>query len=306
MKVLRYKKFLFESNKSEDFLKLGSYSRISEEVINISPLRFNEDTDLDNALPGIEININNEDCLLSYKAGDEDRSISLPKSTIKFPGEQSDSENISIITDSRWMANDKNSDLLYEFLEDYLSEYCEAEIKARTPKNELVESEVSTLMEELGCKSASNKVFDVIEDKKITFSDEDNRFYKFKRKDKGPISSVEIYEAKGTNHPYVRLKFGKIHECNISSGINSYTINSNTISELLENPIFSRFIDKGKPNDKDGEYQDNLIDLLKKEIKNKKNYQEEVTESNISFLVEELEFFMERKEIDKIIRLNSI
>jgi len=301
MKILEFKNFLFESSGHTKDMTIGSYTRTQNGGISITPVKFNED--IENTLPVIDIEIDvSEDCLFSYGVEDDKKSLSLPGSTIKFPGEKTEGEPISIIMDSNWMNKDGNSDLLYEFIEGYLSEYYNKKTATSIIPEKLAEADINLLMEEFGnFNTPENFKFS---EKKITFSDDHERFYKFKRTDRAPISSVEIYEKQGANHPYIKLNIGKLYACEIRNNSDKYKINRDTISSLKEDPIFSKFINLGVTNK---DYETKVKDLVKSELELKKDSPDNLTiESNISFLCEELKEFCSEKEIDKLIRSNSL
>lgn len=303
-RFLNFYGFLNESKNPAEGVVMGSYTRLPGQHIKISALKFNEDS-LEPNLPGINIDVKDKICLLSYGDGEDMKNTEVPTNSIEFPGERENPEEIKIISDSKWAVTGDNLDLLYEFIEDYLTSYYNA--KNKVDSNDIRNSidSIEILISELG---GSQKIEELEKSDKLkqTFIGSDERFYKFKRKDSAPISSVEIYEMRGAKDPQISIKFGKSNECSINMFNESYKISRGSISELKSNKLLEMLMSNPKIKES-SDTEDLLKSLLKDELELKGKYgKDPIGEGNISFLSEALKSFCDVKEVESFIRENTL
>lgn len=303
-RVFNYIEFLNESEITSEGIEMGSYTRLRNNGIKISVKKFNEESEEDN-LPGLDILIEGDLCELSYFNEDGIRNIEIPTNSIEIPDDLDKPEEITILKNSKWASDEDNIYALYEFIEDYLTEYYNKKtIKEKDPKKYCI-NETEILLSECGNIENINEL-NKFENNLHSFIGEDERYYKFKRNDKGPISSVEIYEKLGSKNPQLKLTLGKINECKIKMLSETYTISKKPLAEFKENFIFNALM-KSKTLGDNSEVENSLKELLKEELKEKKNSpSDRIINENIKFLSEILIPFSSPRDIESYIRDNTI
>jgi len=302
-KVIKYEDFLKESNDTTSEIIIGSYKKLKGNKIGFVSKKFNEDSEEDN-FPGMTIVVEDKICSISYGKGDSIKNIEIPQNSINFPGSMENPEEVNILNDSKWARDEKNMDSLYEFLEGYLNEYYKEKLNHNKDPKSICIEETQILMEEFGNMEVISEL-DKFESDLHSFTGNDERYYKFKRKDKGPIASIEIYEKRGSKDPQVSLYLGKVNSCRIKIENENYEISGDSFSEIKKNFIFSSLI--SSPTIKDSpESENSLKDLLKSELELKRKSQEDrTTGGNIDFLKEVLKSHLDIKEIESFIRDNT-
>lgn len=302
-KIFNYIEFLNESEMPIGGVVMGSYTRLKNNGIKISTKKFNEDSEEDN-LPGIGISVIDDLCELSYFSGENFRNIEIPTNSIEFPDTRETPDEISILKDSKWASNEDNIYALYEFIEDYLSEYYGEKLNSsKNPEIKAI-NETEILLNEFG-NMENIKELHKFENTIHSFIGEDERYYKFKRKDKGPISSIEIYKKIGDRMPQLDLTMGKINECRIRLLKEIYTISKKPLGQFKENFIFSSLMTHGKLK-KNPETETKLKELLKEELKFKNlNAKDKTINNNIKFIAENLISFSNPRDVEAYIREND-